>query len=64
MLLWAGDLWFPHEGKHKQLSEICSLLFSGFCCFGIQIDEDLVREIMKHKSLHHPNVIRFKEVSE
>ncbi|CAN7020033.1 unnamed protein product [Brassica rapa subsp. trilocularis] len=29
---------------------------------GSKIDEDLVREIMKHKSLHHPNVIRFKEV--
>ncbi|RID57356.1 hypothetical protein BRARA_F00733 [Brassica rapa] len=30
---------------------------------GSKIDEDLVREIMKHKSLHHPNVIRFKEVN-
>ncbi|CAF2082512.1 unnamed protein product [Brassica rapa] len=29
---------------------------------GSKIDEDLVREIMKHKSLHHPNVIRSKEV--
>uniref|UniRef100_A0A0D3C971 Protein kinase domain-containing protein n=1 Tax=Brassica oleracea var. oleracea TaxID=109376 RepID=A0A0D3C971_BRAOL len=29
---------------------------------GSKIDEDLVREIMKHKSLDHPSVIRLKEV--
>uniref|UniRef100_M4DTP7 Protein kinase domain-containing protein n=1 Tax=Brassica campestris TaxID=3711 RepID=M4DTP7_BRACM len=29
---------------------------------GSKIDEGLVREIMKHKSLDHPSVIRLKEV--
>jgi hypothetical protein len=28
-----------------------------------QIDEHVQREIMNHRSLKHPNVVRFKEVS-
>lgn len=32
-------------------------------CFGLlQIDEHVQREIMNHRSLKHPNIIRFKEV--
>jgi hypothetical protein len=36
------------------------------CCFlcGLQIDENVAREIINHRSLRHPNIIRFKEVSE
>ena len=32
--------------------------------FGAQIDENVQREIMNHRSLKHPNIVRFKEVSE
>ena len=30
----------------------------------LQIDENVAREIINHRSLRHPNIIRFKEVSE
>ena len=28
----------------------------------LQIDENVYREIINHRSLRHPNIIRFKEV--
>ena len=28
----------------------------------MQIDENVAREIINHRSLRHPNIIRFKEV--
>lgn len=28
----------------------------------VQIDENVMREIINHSSLRHPNIIRFKEV--
>ncbi|KAJ9673893.1 hypothetical protein PVL29_023441 [Vitis rotundifolia] len=31
-------------------------------CFVLQIDEHVQREIMNHRSLKHPNIVRFKEV--
>lgn len=34
------------------------------CVCALQIDEHVQREIMNHRSLKHPNIIRFKEVSE
>jgi hypothetical protein len=30
---------------------------------GLQIDENVAREIINHRSLKHPNIIRFKEAS-
>ena len=33
------------------------------CCFVSQIDENVKREIINHRSLRHPNIVRFKEVS-
>lgn len=36
-----------------------SFFFLGFW----QIDEHVQREIMNHRALKHPNIIRFKEVS-
>jgi hypothetical protein len=33
---------------------------SGICAW--QIDENVQREIINHRSLRHPNIIRFKEV--
>lgn len=32
------------------------------CLVSIQIDENVAREIINHRSLRHPNIIRFKEV--
>ena len=28
----------------------------------VQIDENVQREIINHRSLRHPNIVRFKEV--
>ena len=36
-------------------------LFPIICCVS-QIDENVKREIINHRSLRHPNIIRFKEV--
>ena len=33
-----------------------------FVFFGLKIDKYVAREIINQKSLHHPNVIQFKEV--
>jgi serine/threonine-protein kinase SRK2 len=32
--------------------------------FFLQIDENVQREIINHRSLRHPNIIQFKEVSD
>lgn len=50
------------------LSESCLFLFLN-CFYDLvfwifQIDEHVQREIMNHRSLKHPNIIRFKEVIE
>lgn len=41
-----------------------TFVFCSFFCFFLlhQIDENVQREIMNHRSLRHPNIIRFKEV--
>lgn len=52
----SGDLRFTVS----YLGFVClRILFLGFC----QIDEHVQREIMNHRSLKHPNIVRFKEVS-
>jgi serine/threonine protein kinase len=30
----------------------------------VQIDQNVQREIINHRSLRHPNIVRFKEVSQ
>lgn len=30
----------------------------------MQIDENVAREIINHRSLNHPNIVRFKEASD
>jgi len=43
--------------------DCCGVLISsvlGICA--AQIDENVYREIINHRSLRHPNIIRFKEV--
>ena len=38
-------------------------MFYFFFLFSLQIDENVQREIINHRSLRHPNIIQFKEVS-
>lgn len=40
------------------------IFFIVIIVFVLQIDEHVQREIMNHRSLKHPNIVRFKEVSE
>lgn len=49
-----------------RVGKIC---VGGVCSFGclmclwmLQIDENVQREIINHRSLRHPNIVRFKEV--
>jgi serine/threonine-protein kinase SRK2 len=42
-------------------AEFAGLITGRFLC--AQIDENVAREIINHRSLRHPNIIRFKEVS-
>jgi serine/threonine protein kinase len=42
-------------------AEFAGLITGRFRCS--QIDENVAREIINHRSLRHPNIIRFKEVS-
>lgn len=42
--------------------EVLEQCFSLLCCL-LQIDENVQREIINHRSLRHPNIVRFKEVS-
>lgn len=49
---------------HTLVLYICTLdcpLLMGFY-WVLQIDEHVQREIINHRSLKHPNIIRFKEV--
>ena len=41
----------------------CFFFFCVWCCCVSQIDENVKREIINHRSLRHPNIVRFKEVS-
>jgi hypothetical protein len=41
----------------------CETHFSLSCYCALQIDENVKREIINHRSLRHPNIVRFKEVS-
>lgn len=35
--------------------------YVNLCCFS-QIDANVQREIINHRPLRHPNIVRFKEV--
>jgi len=70
---WTGQLYavkFIERGFKVHLLFCCHLLFSCTLDFGslmgfywvLQIDEHVQREIINHRSLKHPNIIRFKEV--
>lgn len=69
---WTGELYavkFIERGFKVLFSNIISLPTNLLFCFHIfffywvlQIDEHVQREIINHRSLKHPNIIRFKEV--
>lgn len=48
--------------RDLRLDDGCYRLCSWF--FLAQIDENVAREIINHRSLRHPNIIRFKEVGD
>lgn len=47
---------------HVALCHLSFILFL-LVCVWLQIDENVAREIINHRSLRHPNIIRFKEAS-
>ncbi|KFK32775.1 hypothetical protein AALP_AA6G287000 [Arabis alpina] len=58
------DLGFGNFGlarlmRNKQTNELVAVKFIDR---GYKIDENVAREIINHRSLNHPNIIRFKEV--
>lgn len=52
---YLGSVRFVHI-----ILQVAIFIFWSFLVF--QIDEHVQREIMNHRSLKHPNIIRFKEV--
>ncbi|VVB08768.1 unnamed protein product [Arabis nemorensis] len=58
------DLGFGNFGlarlmRNRQTNELVAVKFIDR---GYKIDENVAREIINHRSLNHPNIIRFKEV--
>jgi len=54
--IWILGCFFPHLAQPLSLTAFSF----GFC--PLQIDENVQREIINHRSLRHPNIVRFKEV--
>ncbi|XP_038906810.1 serine/threonine-protein kinase SRK2H-like isoform X2 [Benincasa hispida] len=57
--LGAGSFGVAKLCKHKQTKELVAVKFIER---GPTIDENVEREIINHRSLRHPNIVRFKEV--
>ncbi|CAN6440128.1 unnamed protein product [Victoria cruziana] len=55
----AGNFGVARLFRNKQTKELVAIKFIER---GHRIDENVVREIINHRSLRHPNIIRFKEV--
>ncbi|KAG7567355.1 Protein kinase domain [Arabidopsis thaliana x Arabidopsis arenosa] len=58
------DLGFGNFGlarlmRNKQTNELVAVKFIDR---GFKIDENVAREIINHRALNHPNIVRFKEV--
>ncbi|CAL5027460.1 unnamed protein product [Urochloa decumbens] len=49
------------DSSSRVLARFMALSSDGCSC-RLQIDENVAREIINHRSLRHPNIIRFKEV--
>ncbi|XP_052489520.1 serine/threonine-protein kinase SRK2G [Gossypium raimondii] len=57
--LGAGNFGVAQLLRHKDTKELVAMKYIER---GHKIDENVAREIINHKSLRHPNIIRFKEV--
>ncbi|KAK6923671.1 Protein kinase domain, partial [Dillenia turbinata] len=57
--LGAGNFGVARLLRHKQTKELVAMKYIER---GHKIDENVGREIINHRSLLHPNIIRFKEV--
>ncbi|KAE8718564.1 Serine/threonine-protein kinase SRK2H [Hibiscus syriacus] len=53
--LGAGNFGVARLLRHKETKELVAI--------GHKIDENVAREIINHRSLRHPNIIRFKEAT-
>ncbi|KAG6398562.1 hypothetical protein SASPL_140028 [Salvia splendens] len=58
--LGAGNFGVARLLRHKETKELVAMKYIER---GHKIDENVAREIINHRSLRHPNIIRFKEVS-
>ncbi|CAL1381108.1 unnamed protein product [Linum trigynum] len=57
--LGAGNFGVARLLRHKETRELVAMKYIER---GHKIDENVAREIINHRSLRHPNIIRFKEV--
>ncbi|XP_076881010.1 serine/threonine-protein kinase SRK2G-like isoform X2 [Bidens hawaiensis] len=57
--LGAGNFGVARLMRHKETKELVAMKY---IMRGSKIDENVAREIINHRSLRHPNIIRFKEV--
>ncbi|TYH58321.1 hypothetical protein ES332_D08G146400v1, partial [Gossypium tomentosum] len=58
--LGAGNFGVARLLRHKDTKELVAMKYIER---GHKIDENVAREIINHRSLRHPNIIRFKEAS-
>ncbi|KAH8514703.1 hypothetical protein H0E87_007506, partial [Populus deltoides] len=54
----SGNFGVARLMRHKQTRELVAMKYIER---GRKIDENVAREIINHKSLRHPNIIRFRE---
>ncbi|KAJ6830176.1 uncharacterized protein M6B38_355180 [Iris pallida] len=55
----SGNFGVARLMRHKETKELVAMKYLPR---GQKIDENVAREIINHRSLRHPNIIRFKEV--
>ncbi|CAF1788640.1 BnaC09g47390D [Brassica napus] len=58
--LGTGNFGVARLLRHKETKELVAMKYIER---GRKIDENVAREIINHRSLKHPNIIRFKEAS-
>uniref|UniRef100_K3YSX4 non-specific serine/threonine protein kinase n=1 Tax=Setaria italica TaxID=4555 RepID=K3YSX4_SETIT len=56
----SGNFGVARLMRNKETKELVAMKYIPR---GLKIDENVAREIINHRSLRHPNIIRFKEVS-
>ncbi|CAB4267827.1 unnamed protein product [Prunus armeniaca] len=55
----SGNFGVARLMRNKETKELVAMKYIDR---GLKIDENVAREIINHRSLRHPNIIRFKEV--